>query len=1200
MSLKLLHLSDIHIGKTHFKSNEFVAHIEKALRDMKCTIDAIVVTGDVFDAEVFHKPKYKTYIIEAIGLFECLIEKLNKNLGCNLSKENVFFIPGNHEINRKSKDPYDKYRYFIKRFYKEIPSEYDSKKLWFFKIYSDIKIVLLGFNSTMYKDNEDYGEISMEQISNLTAHLDSIENKEDYSVVALLHHHFYYIEERNKDYKDYSVLRNGQSFMSGLRKYNLYAILHGHKHESTNRRIIINDNIRKEDKIVNVIACGSSGKQDTAYNSFNFIEIFDVDSRLDLSLTEFIFENSIFDPKETIDLPIINKTTYRVSLLDEFEIHNQKLFREYIILKDIDTNTPVDELIETLNFTVGSLTDSAELIEKDTKIIFYLLLPLHFRSKKCICLDEFKQYILKNLKSEFNTQIKRKLFFKILESDNIYSVYNSYYELMDGHDLSDKEKKYLSFLMISWFLSEHHLVLRERIEEFFKIRIKSKSNINFKSNTLKRNILGNTISFIADEERRSIDISINCKNANAHKVISLVIKEFALELSRFEDDFAKVGFNIYYIIPKIKSIVKNREKHIESYNFEAYIPTLIPLLAGENIYYQPEVFARELIQNSIDAINVRKTTPSMEWDGYGKIEINFGTENHNRYIEITDNGTGMNKYTLERYFTSIGRSFYNSDDYMQLGTKYKPISKFGIGLLSCFLVGKRIKVYTKYCLTNTNSLEYESYLLEIPNFDGCFFIENNDNKNIGTSIRVYEDNEKDKFKMKRIISYIQQNIINPSVELSIMNGKNIINIRQNKFLEKLVEDTKKNRLLFIQPLPLKNDQNKNGLDIDRFFNEKEYRFENRYGIFIFKRDSELNSEQKDSFNCAGIKIKKFEKLLDNVIEIIGDYFDIYVNLPSELVDLDVSRDTIKSIIKIENIILQLSKSFKKMKLEYIDSCSMINNLPYFILRELDNERFGIDKLICDVKDDFFAIKFEDNPSLINSHCSVITKWFFLIFHDYYLENYKGYAREKTNVEFNVSNHYRDFSRVVLEIYKISLHLEDTIDFFNNYEAFSSKLDDIRLHIEEEIRTKEYTDYLRKSKKYMFDKKEIWYERRYSYSNSNSSIVSGVPEVDSKLIFDAFSELYRYNKYTLDNIEIHNMSRKEKMNLINIYYIHTIWKNSIPRKFSTLHHGVLFSLTFKIMFSTHLMQLLGARLFSLSELKEGLSLDVHKYFLEKYN
>ena len=101
---------------------------------------------------------------------------------------------------------------------------------------------------------------------------------------------------------------------------------------------------------------------------------------------------------------------------------------------------------------------------------------------------------------------------------------------------------------------------------------------------------------------------------------------------------------------------------LHQYNFEAYIPTLIPLLTGDNIYSSKVVFARELIQNSIDAISVREAKDERTFSKEIVIEQKVD-ENGKRYFKIMDRGTGMDRYKIERYFTSIGRSFYSGEEF---------------------------------------------------------------------------------------------------------------------------------------------------------------------------------------------------------------------------------------------------------------------------------------------------------------------------------------------------------------------------------------------------------------------------------------------------------------------------------------------------------------------------------------------------------
>ena len=104
-------------------------------------------------------------------------------------------------------------------------------------------------------------------------------------------------------------------------------------------------------------------------------------------------------------------------------------------------------------------------------------------------------------------------------------------------------------------------------------------------------------------------------------------------------------------------------------------------------------------------------------------------------------------YSL-RYFTSIGRSFYSGEEYEDLNISYKPISNFGIGFLSSFMVCQEIDVKTRYYLDNAEGLK-----LHIPNYDGCFFIELESDACVGTEIKLYLNSAIDD---KSIVDYIRK------------------------------------------------------------------------------------------------------------------------------------------------------------------------------------------------------------------------------------------------------------------------------------------------------------------------------------------------------------------------------------------------------------------------------------------------------------
>lgn len=115
------------------------------------------------------------------------------------------------------------------------------------------------------------------------------------------------------------------------------------------------------------------------------------------------------------------------------------------------------------------------------------------------------------------------------------------------------------------------------------------------------------------------------------------------------------------------------------------------ILMGEGLYSSKVVALRELIQNSCDACMVRKLidrNPSYE----PLIEIQSTIDSNDRaWIEVKDNGIGMDEFVLSNFFFRIGRSYYNTPEFeriiREMGASFSPISRFGIGILSVFMMG---------------------------------------------------------------------------------------------------------------------------------------------------------------------------------------------------------------------------------------------------------------------------------------------------------------------------------------------------------------------------------------------------------------------------------------------------------------------------------------------------------------------------------
>ena len=140
------------------------------------------------------------------------------------------------------------------------------------------------------------------------------------------------------------------------------------------------------------------------------------------------------------------------------------------------------------------------------------------------------------------------------------------------------------------------------------------------------------------------------------------------------------------------------------YRFTLDQSQVLNLLGGEELYSDPAAFVRELLQNAIDAVRTRKAFDrNLSQDWTGQINIRTWTDNDGDWFRIEDNGTGMTKEIIENHLLKVGSSYYNSDEFknekrLNCVDDYTPISRFGIGILSCFMGDKehsRVEISTK-------------------------------------------------------------------------------------------------------------------------------------------------------------------------------------------------------------------------------------------------------------------------------------------------------------------------------------------------------------------------------------------------------------------------------------------------------------------------------------------------------------------------
>lgn len=144
-----------------------------------------------------------------------------------------------------------------------------------------------------------------------------------------------------------------------------------------------------------------------------------------------------------------------------------------------------------------------------------------------------------------------------------------------------------------------------------------------------------------------------------------------------------------------------------SYRFHLSEDKILDLLTGDDLYSDDFIFIRELLQNSIDTVRHRTFIEKFDHPDYkpNPIEVSFFKDDEGYYwLRVDDQGMGMSQEIITSFLLDKGNSYYNSDlfklEKIMIWEKnqedFVPISRFGIGLLSCFMMCDKIEINTAY------------------------------------------------------------------------------------------------------------------------------------------------------------------------------------------------------------------------------------------------------------------------------------------------------------------------------------------------------------------------------------------------------------------------------------------------------------------------------------------------------------------------
>jgi len=178
------------------------------------------------------------------------------------------------------------------------------------------------------------------------------------------------------------------------------------------------------------------------------------------------------------------------------------------------------------------------------------------------------------------------------------------------------------------------------------------------------------------------------------------------------------------------------------------------------VYDRPDVYIRELVQNSLDATYIREAVERRRGAKYEPqiVLTRYRERGVPRAFRIDDNGCGMDFVDIQDVLLTVGSSIARrrSTQDLLLGTTRKNlIATFGIGLLSCLKVADEIQI------TTSKGREQEGIRITIRGLGGQITSEHVEDDGQGTTVLVLlkegspkpydEDDEDDKAELSDIL-----------------------------------------------------------------------------------------------------------------------------------------------------------------------------------------------------------------------------------------------------------------------------------------------------------------------------------------------------------------------------------------------------------------------------------------------------------------
>ncbi|KML27064.1 molecular chaperone HtpG [Priestia megaterium] len=357
--------------------------------------------------------------------------------------------------------------------------------------------------------------------------------------------------------------------------------------------------------------------------------------------------------------------------------------------------------------------------------------------------------------------------------------------------------------------------------------------------------------------------------------------------------------------------------------FKAESKRLLEMMIN-SIYSQKEVFLRELLSNSSDAIDKiyykALTDDSLRFNKESYY-IKVTPDKTNRTLTITDTGIGMTQEELESSLGTIARSgslaFKNENE-----TKdgHTIIGQFGVGFYAAFMVADVVTVISKALGSN------EAYKWESTGADG-YTIEPCEKETVGTQIilKIKENTEDEtydeyleEYRLKEIIKKYSDFIRYP-IKMDITEK------RPKEGSDNELEDyTEEQVINSMVPIWKKNKNELTSEDYEQFYSEKRYGFDKplthlhinvdgtiRYNAILFIPENSPFDYYSKEFE-KGLELYSNGVLIMNkCADLLPDYFSFVKGMvDSEDLSLNISREILQQDRQLQLIAKNIGKKIK--------------------------------------------------------------------------------------------------------------------------------------------------------------------------------------------------------------------------------------------------------------------------------------------------